>query len=227
MTGIGPYAFSRCSSLTSITFPSGFAILGDGAFSECTSLSSVTIPSSVRGIGNAAFGGCTSLTNVTISPGVIYIGQGAFGGCRSLTSVTIPASVTGIGNSAFRDCTFLIRLVFMGNQPHLGRGVFQGIPGNAAVYYWADTNDWALTYGGLPTRVFPEIASVGSTALADGAPFVLTVSGSIGDTVVVETSENLITWLPFSTNVLDAASVAITDPQSPLFDRRFYRVRLP
>ena len=63
-------AFFQCTSLTSITIPSGITSIESGVFSECRSLTSITIPSSVTSIGAAAFSGCTSLTSVTIPSSV-------------------------------------------------------------------------------------------------------------------------------------------------------------
>lgn len=74
------------------------------AFSGCTSLSSVTIPNSVTTIGNRAFSGCTSLTSFVIPNSVTKIGGYAFSRCTSLTSIAIPNGVTEIGGRAFSGC---------------------------------------------------------------------------------------------------------------------------
>ncbi len=79
------YAFSHCTSLTSVTIPGGVTSIGEGAFCECTSLTSVTIPDSVTSIGEGAFIGCTCLTSVTIPDSVTSIGDWAFEYCTSLT----------------------------------------------------------------------------------------------------------------------------------------------
>ena len=52
---IGSYAFSDCSSLTSIKIPEGVTSIGDGAFSGCDRLRSIEIPSSVTIIGYRVF----------------------------------------------------------------------------------------------------------------------------------------------------------------------------
>ena len=115
VTTIGEYAFSYCSSLTSITIPNSVTTIKEYAFSNCSSLTSVTIPNSVTTIGGWAFSICSSLTSVTIPNSVTTIGDNAFIGCSSLTSVTIPNSVTRIGSEAFSDCTNLQK-VNIGNS---------------------------------------------------------------------------------------------------------------
>ena len=107
VTIIRDFAFSGCTSLTSITIPGSVTSIGYGAFKDCDSLTSITIPDSVTSIGRSAFLDCTSLTSVTIPNSVTSIAYGAFAGCVSLTSVTIPDSVTSIEGRAFYGCTSL------------------------------------------------------------------------------------------------------------------------
>ena len=81
--------------------------IGNYAFSRCSSLTSVVIGGSVTSIGNRAFNGCTSLTSIVIPEGVASIGQWAFYNCTSLTSIVIPNSVISIGSYAFSYCNNL------------------------------------------------------------------------------------------------------------------------
>ncbi len=115
VTSIGRSAFYGCSGLTSITIGNGVTTIGSYAFSNCTSLTSVTIPNSVTSISNGAFSDCTSLTSITIPNGVTSIGEEAFFKCTSLTTVTIGNSVTSIGEEAFYKCTSLTT-VTIGNS---------------------------------------------------------------------------------------------------------------
>lgn len=60
MKSIGDYAFSGCSSLTSIYIPYySVTSIGHCAFYRCDSLKSINIPESVTSIGDEAFWGCT------------------------------------------------------------------------------------------------------------------------------------------------------------------------
>ena len=129
---IDEYAFSSCTSLTSITILDGVTNIGQYAFNGCTSLESITIPfvgATKDGTDNTHFGyifGASSygsnygsvpisLKSVTITGGE-SIGQYAFYNCTSLTSITIPDSVTSIGKEAFSGCNSLksITLPFVG-----------------------------------------------------------------------------------------------------------------
>ena len=65
VTSIDQFAFSGCTSLTSVTITAGVTSIGLYAFYQCTGLTSVTIPNSVTSIGNRAFSNCSRLSSVT------------------------------------------------------------------------------------------------------------------------------------------------------------------
>ena len=88
MTSIGDYAFSGCSSLTSVVINDGVEIIGNYTFYECSSLTSIEIPNSVTSIGGGAFNGCSSLTFITIPNSFSSIGDRVFY-CPNLSSVSL------------------------------------------------------------------------------------------------------------------------------------------
>lgn len=67
VTTIAANAFTRCSSLTSVTIPNSVKTIGMQAFTDCVGLASLEIPNSVETIGMSAFAGCVGLKSVTIS----------------------------------------------------------------------------------------------------------------------------------------------------------------
>ena len=87
ITTINNYAFSYCTSITSVTIPDSVTTIGDSAFYWCTNLTSVTIPDSVTIIGSRAFYYCSKLTSVTIGNGLTTIGWETFYACSNLKTV--------------------------------------------------------------------------------------------------------------------------------------------
>ena len=89
----------------------------NGVFSGCSSLTSVTIPSGVTHIEADAFRGCSGLTSVTIPDSVTIISDGAFFDCSGLTRVTIGKGVRSIGEFAFVGCGKQMYVIFNGDAP--------------------------------------------------------------------------------------------------------------
>ena len=110
VTSIGGHAFEKCSGLTSLTIPSGVTTIDYYAFADCRGLTSLTLPSSVTSIGGHAFAWCSGLTSLTLHSSVTSIGDYAFAWCSGLTSLPLPSSVTSIGGHAFAWCSGLTSL---------------------------------------------------------------------------------------------------------------------
>ena len=105
--GVGSFAFSGCSGLTSITIPDGVTSIGFAAFSGCSGLTSITIPDSVKSIGRAAFSDCSGLSSITIPDRVSDVCGDAFSGCSSLASISV--SATNPFYDSRRNCNAIIR----------------------------------------------------------------------------------------------------------------------
>ena len=107
VTSIGDHAFSRCTSLTSITIPKGVTSIGSGAFYNTAWLYDKQKINSLVIVNNLLIDGSTANGKVTIPKGVTSIGDGAFQYCHNLRSITIPNGVTSIGDSALFECSNL------------------------------------------------------------------------------------------------------------------------
>lgn len=75
---IESWAFSDCSSLTSIIIPDSVTSIGSSAFSGCSSLTDIDIPSSVTSIGSSAFSNCDALKVVLLQPDCITFDRDVF-----------------------------------------------------------------------------------------------------------------------------------------------------
>ena len=111
LTTIGNGAFYGCSSLSSITLPTGVTSIGNAAFRSCSMLSRITLPASLTSIGDDAFDGCSSLGSIDLSlTDVTTIGESAFSYCNALSSISLPRTLTMLGERAFSHCTALSRI---------------------------------------------------------------------------------------------------------------------
>ena len=118
--------FDGCSSLTSISLPSGITSLGDRCFRDCSSLTSISLPSGITSLGDACFRGCSSLTSISLPSGITSLGFGCFVDCSSLTSISLPSSITSLGNGCFWCCSSLTRIDLPSGITSLGDWFFYG-----------------------------------------------------------------------------------------------------
>ena len=137
VTTIGAWAFSYCTSLTSIDIPNSVTTIGEQAFASCTSLASIDIPNSVTTIGELAFDYCTSLASIRVAsdnPNYIGIDGVLFNKDKTMIVVypegkdgseyTIPNSVTTIGEWAFSNCTSLASVNIPNSVTTIGNRAF-------------------------------------------------------------------------------------------------------
>ena len=110
VTYIAPFAFWKCSDLTSVNIPEGVTILDAGVFNGCSALKNVILPESLTTMGDYMFVGCSSLESITIPDGVTALGERSFKDCYNLINVSLPSEMNTIGIRAFEYCTSLVSI---------------------------------------------------------------------------------------------------------------------
>lgn len=135
LTEIQYYALGNNSKLTSADLSkTAVSSIGLYAFTDCSSLSSVLLPDSLYEIAGAAFSRCKALSEITLPKNLGMIGQYAFID-TGLSKITVPDSVTEIGYSAFG-----YYLDSEGNETADSNFVIVGSYGSAAQRYATDTD---------------------------------------------------------------------------------------
>lgn len=99
--GIGAFAFSTNSTVTSLSVPSGVPksfCIEDNAFYDCCNLKNVSINANIASVGKSAFHGCINLETVTFKGNVTSgIGSRAFANCHNLKKVDFTKSNARLG----------------------------------------------------------------------------------------------------------------------------------
>jgi hypothetical protein len=144
---VGYFAFSNCTSLQDITFPSSITEIGEGAFVNCEnlrelvlnnglqkigkyafynckSLESIALPSSITEIADSAFFNCQNLRELVLNVGLQKIGEFAFWKCTSLECISLPSSITDVGDCAFVYCENLREVILHEGMGKIGMGAF-------------------------------------------------------------------------------------------------------
>lgn len=156
LESIASYAFSGCTSLTSVVIPNSVKVIDSEAFSGCTSLVSIVLPNSVEHIWSQAFYNCSSLTSIELPSSLVELYNSPFTGCTSLTSLTIPKSVKRINHNPVGGCSSLTSLVVEeGNPSYDSRDNC-----NAIIETWSNK-----LVGGCKNTVIPNsVTSIGAGA---------------------------------------------------------------
>ena len=126
ITSIEDYCFEFCSSLTSISLPSGITSLGWYCFDGCSSLTSISLPSGITELKGGCFRDCSSLTSISLPSGITELGASCFSGCSNLTSISLPSGITSLEGFCFQDCSSLTSVSLPSGITSLGYGCFSG-----------------------------------------------------------------------------------------------------
>ena len=217
VTSIGEYAFSDCTSLTSVTIPDSVTRIGEYAFSDCASLTGIWVAEGNSHYSSDVFGVLFNKDKTTLvqCPGafaayaipdsVTSIGEYAFGNCKSLTSVTIPDSVTSIGDGAFAGCRSLTSVTIPDSVTSIGGRAFAGCRSLTSV-----TIPDSVTIIGY--RAFGSCESLTSVTIQNGVT-------SIG--------EEAFSWCTSLTSVTIPNSVTLIDNGAFSYCRSLTSVTIP
>ena len=99
-TTISQFAFSRCTSLSSVSLPNTVTSIGLGAFTGCA-LVSVTIPNSVADLDGYVFRECRQLKEAYLGTGIKTLRTETFTDCTALREVTVKSLITSVDQYAF------------------------------------------------------------------------------------------------------------------------------
>ena len=91
--------------------------LRDECFDGCSSLTSISLPSGITSLGYGCFYGCSSLTSINLPSSITSLGESCFSGCRSLTSIELPSNITSLGGDCFRYCISLTSMLCLAVEP--------------------------------------------------------------------------------------------------------------
>jgi len=115
ITGIGDYAFSQMSNITSVSLPNTLHSMGQYAFGRCISLEEVTLPANVKELGEGVFSCCASLTSLDLSTGVQVIPDYMCSECYRLIGVKAAGRIKKVGYGAFYNCARLENVEWLRN----------------------------------------------------------------------------------------------------------------
>lgn len=90
--------------------------IGRFAFSQCTTITSINIPDGVIAIDQYSFEYCSGLTNIVLPDSVQYIDTDAFRACYNLESITIPDINASLNGLRFDSCFNLKNITFKGTM---------------------------------------------------------------------------------------------------------------
>ena len=152
-------AFSMCSNLSRITFPSSLQRIGSYAFFRC-GLNELALPDSVSSVGYNAFDENLSLRRVSTGRGLRFLSKTVFQGCTSLETLMVE-SVDAI--SGFSDLPVLRSVMLGSGVSFVEENAFSGCPALQDIYI--TNSELSIAHGAFIESDTPTIhASAGSAA---------------------------------------------------------------
>lgn len=90
---IGSHSFAYCSSLESVSIPTGVTHIGSNAFYGCKTLRRIWLPATINELESYAFADCTGLREATLPANGRMLGELIFSGCDELETLTIDSRI--------------------------------------------------------------------------------------------------------------------------------------
>ena len=143
VTALASYLFYNCTSLRSVTLPSGLTSIPFHAFDGCSALSAIELPETIEELGAYAFYKCSSLEAISIPSGLTEIPLCAFSNCDKLTQVDLPYGVKTLGIKAFGNIKDLVIFIpasvtFIYTEVFSSSVTICGYEGSYAIQYAID-----------------------------------------------------------------------------------------
>lgn len=120
VTRLGPYGFSECRQLSTITIPVSVTSVGANALSTCYALKAIVLPKGCTISETWTFYDDKALRIVSIPNGITKIGTQVFRNCESLKSITLPDTLTEISGFAIGYCRTIDELILPNSVTSIG-----------------------------------------------------------------------------------------------------------
>lgn len=205
---ITAFAFSGCSSISSVSIADSVMTIDVGVFSNCSSLAAINVATgnpnydsrdSCNAIIMTATGSLVAgCRNTVIPSGVRSIASWAFCGCTGLSSIFIPNSVTEIGYESFYGCSSLIGVNIPNSVRTIGYQAFYGCVSLKSIHIPGSVR-------GIATSVFEYCPSLLNMSVAPDNPH---YDSRDDCDAIIETDENTLiagcrnTTIPSSVTVI-------------------------
>lgn len=150
VTGVGQYAFSRCSNMTSVTIPNSITSIGDNAFIGCTALHTLNFnaelcddfcSSPTSSYETSPFYNL-NISTINIGTSVKRLPAYFASNLTKLTSITFPNTLKEIGNLAFSYCTGLSSITIPSSINSIGVQAFAACTGLTSISVASDNPDY-------------------------------------------------------------------------------------
>ena len=144
ISSIDEKAFTGCSKLKHIDFPTSISRIQSSAF-EDSGLENVDLPDSVKMIAEKAFCNNASLKNAKVGT-AYYLGAKVFANCSQLESVTIDEGITTIFVETFENCQSLEEVVLPSTLKLVYSSAFNNCSKKLVIQYRGTIESWNKIY---------------------------------------------------------------------------------